>query len=397
MAGTQLAIRSGFLSTSPVPEVVIDAVRDLKVTQRAGQRGGFQMTLALEKGGAIERELLPDGFFAPPTRMILSLITDGVREVLMDGHIAKYDVQQSNAPGQATLTITGTDATQLMDQIDLTGIPFAGVPPIGQVALILSKYAMLGIVPLVLPTPLIAVDNPLKKWKSQKGTDYAHIRWLAGQVGYQFSLEPGPSEGMQIAYFGPDLGSTGGRIAGAGQEALPPLTVNMDAASNVESLSIGFDGMSKPLVYGFYQNPDAPVPVIPIPFPDQVLNPPLGPGFIPYAKNLALNKPGGDAGGENDDDRDGMSNSDLASLIMKGMARAAKGANVITASGSLDVARYGRVLRPRRLVDVRGAGPHSNGTFYIQTVATSIQRGKFTQSFTLSKNAHGSFSEKVAV
>lgn len=186
MKGTQLAIKTGFFTTEAAPEAVIDAVRDIRITQRAGQRSGFQMTLALEKGGEIERDLLPGGFFAPAKRVIFSIITNGVREVLMDGHIAKYDVNQSNQPGQATLSITGTDATQLMDQIDLSGIPFAGLPPIAQVNLILAKYLTLGIVPIVVPTPLIAVDNPVEKWKSQKGTDYAHIRWLAGQVGYQF-------------------------------------------------------------------------------------------------------------------------------------------------------------------------------------------------------------------
>ncbi len=395
MSGVQLSVKIGFITYGPAPEVVVDAIRSVQVTQKAGQRSGFQMTMAMEKGGEIEQELLPSGFFAPGKRIILSLITNGVREVLMDGHIARYDVAQSNEPGQATLSLTGTDATQLMDQIDLSGIPLAGMPPIAQVNLILAKYLPLGIVPLVTPTPLIAVDNPIEKWKSQKGTDYAHIQWLARQVGYQFSLEPGVTEGQQFAYFGPDIGTLIAMGKTAAGDQLPPLTVNMDAASNIESLSVSFDGLSKPLVYGFYQHPDAPGPVIPIPFPDVAFNPPLGPGFIPYAKNLALNKPSSGSNSQNEED--GMSSSDLAALIMRGMGRAAQGANVISASGSLDVARYGQILRPRKLVNVRGAGPHSDGTYYVQSVSTQIQRGSFKQSFTLSRNAHGSFSEKVAV
>ena len=396
MTGTQLSIKIGFVTFAPAPEVVIEAVRDVRVTQKAGQRSGFQMTLALEKGGEIEQELLPGGFFSPGKRVILSIVTNGVREVLMDGHIARYDVAQSNEPGQATLSLTGTDATQLLDQIDLSGVPLAGMPPIAQVALMLAPLAVVGVVPVVVPTPLIAVDNPIEKWKSVKGTFYAHIQWLAGQVGYQFSLEPGVTEGQQFAYFGPDIGTLVALGRTAAGDVLPPLTVNMDAASNVESLSVSFDGLSKPLVYGFYQNPDVPSPVIPIPFPDVVFNPPLGPGFIPYAKNLPLNKPSSGSGGGEEED-DGMTSSDLAALIMRGMSRAAKGANVITGSGSLDIARYGQILRPRKLVNVRGAGPHSDGTYYIQSVSTTIQRGSFKQSFTLSRNAHGSFSEKVAV
>lgn len=395
MSGVQLSIKTGFFTYSAAPEVVVDAVRDVRVTQKAGQRSGFQITLAMEKGGEIERELLPNGFFAPGTRFILTLVTNGVREVLMDGHLARYDVSQSNEPGQATLALTGTDATQLLDQIDLSGVPLPGMPPIAQVNMMLAPLLPLGVVPTVIPTPMVAVENPLKEWKSVKGTFYSHIQWLASQVGYQFSLEPGVTEGQQFAYFGPDIGTLVAIGRTAAGDVLPPLTVNMDAASNIESLSISFDGLSKPLVYGFYQPKEAPSPVIPIPFPDVVFNPLLGPGFIPYAKNLALNKPS--SGSDDENTEDGMSSSDLASLIMRGMGRAAKGANVITASGSLDVARYGQVLRPRKLVSVRGAGPHSDGTYYVQSVSTSIQRGSFKQNFTLSRNAHGSFSEKVAV
>lgn len=395
MSGVQLSIKTGFFTYSAAPEVVVDAVRDVRVTQKAGQRSGFQITLAMEKGGEIERELLPNGFFAPGTRFILTLVTNGVREVLMDGHLARYDVSQSNEPGQATLSLTGTDATQLLDQIDLSGVPLPGMPPIAQVNMMLAPLLPLGVVPTVIPTPMVAVENPLKEWKSVKGTFYSHIQWLASQVGYQFSLEPGVTEGQQFAYFGPDIGTLVAIGRTAAGDVLPPLTVNMDAASNIESLSISFDGLSKPLVYGFYQPKEAPSPVIPIPFPDVVFNPPLGPGFIPYAKNLALNKPS--SGSDDDNTEDGMTSSDLASLIMRGMGRAAKGSNVITASGSLDVARYGQVLRPRKLVSVRGAGPHSDGTYYVQSVSTSIQRGSFKQNFTLSRNAHGSFSEKVAV
>jgi hypothetical protein len=396
MAGTQLSLKVGLVTFSPAPAVVMDAIRSVQVTQKSGQRSGFQITMAMAKGGEIEQDLLPDGYFAPGKRLILSVITDGIREVLMDGHIARYDVGQSNEPGQATLSLTGTDATQLLDQLDLSGVPLPGMPPIAQVNLMLAPLAVLGVVPLVIPTPLVAVDNPVEKWKSIKGTFYSHIQWLASQVGYQFSLEPGVTEGQQFAYFGPDIGTLVALGKSAAGDVLPPLTVNMDAASNVDSLSISFDGLTKPLVYGFYQPPDFPSPVIPIPFPDAVFNPPLGPGFIPYAKNLALNKFGSGSGDDGTED-DGMTGSDLAALIMRGMGRAANGANVITASGSLDVARYGQILRPRKIVNVRGAGPHSDGMYYVQSVSTSIQRGSFKQSFSLSRNAHGSFSEKVAV
>jgi hypothetical protein len=397
MADTLLSVKIGFITTSALPEVVTEAIRDVRVTQKAGQRSGFQVTIAMEKGGEIEQELLPGGFFTPGKRMIFSVITNGVREVLMDGHIARYDVGQSNEPGQATLSLTGTDATQLMDQIDLSGVPMPGMPPFAQVNFILARYLVLGIIPVVIPTPLVAVSNPVERWPSQQGTDYQYIQRLAGQVGYQFSLEPGLTEGQQFAYFGPDIGSLLALGKTAAGDTLPPLTLNMGGANNIDSLSISFNGLSKPLVYGFYLESSAPGSAIPIPMPDFATNPPLGPGFIPYAKNLAMNKPSSGSSESADEEEDGMSSSDLATLILKGVARAAKGANVISASGNLDVARYGQLLRPRKIVNVRGAGPHSDGMYFVQSVTTTIQPGSFKQSFSLSKNAHGSFTQKVAV
>ena len=69
----------------------------------------------------------------------------------------------------------------------------------------------------------------------------------------------------------------------------------------------------------------------------------------------------------------------------------------MTASGTLDVARYGQLLKPRRLVNVRGAGADTNGLFYVQSVTTKIQRGAIKQSFNLTRNARGSYTAKVAV
>src|SRR5262249_58537524 len=80
------------------------------------------------------------------------------------------------------------------------------------------------------------VSNPLEEMPSQIGTDLAYIRQLAQQVGYVFYVEPGPVPGSSIAYFGPDI-----RIPAP----QPALNVNMDAATNVESLSFSLDGTMK--------------------------------------------------------------------------------------------------------------------------------------------------------
>jgi hypothetical protein len=72
---------------------------------------------------------------------------------------------------------------------------------------------------------------------------------------------------------------------------------------------------------------------------------------------------------------------------MVGLAKAARAAEVISGSGSLNVMRYGRLLKPRRLVEVRGAGIPHDGLHFVRSVTHSIKPGEYKQNFTLSRNA----------
>jgi hypothetical protein len=69
----------------------------------------------------------------------------------------------------------------------------------------------------------------------------------------------------------------------------------------------------------------------------------------------------------------------------------------VSATGSLDVLRYGRVLKARGLVGVRGAGVAYDGLYYVQSVKSSLKRGEFKQSFTLTRNGLISITPRVPV
>ena len=60
--------------------------------------------------------------------------------------------------------------------------------------------------------------------------------------------------------------------------------------------------------------------------------------------------------------------------------------DAVTARGSLDVGRYGRLLKARGLVGVRGAGIAFDGLYYVRSVTTNIARGECKQSFELTRN-----------
>jgi hypothetical protein len=362
----------GGIAPSPVPQAVIDALSSVQVTTTSGQKSGFQLSFAVSKTSTLLRNLLPQGYFNPPNRVIITVTFRGAPTVLMDGVITRQELAPSNEPGQSKLTITGEDVSRMMDLIDFSGFPWP-MPAEARVALMVAKYAMYGIVPMVVPSILLDVPNPLEEIPTQEGTDLSYINSLANIVGYVFYVDPGPIPGINTAYWGPEI------KVGAPQ---PALTINSDAASNAESLSFSFDGFSKTLFVVFIQEPISKFP-IPIPIPDvNPLQPPLG-VKSPFPLKISPLR--------------GLAKFNPIQAAIIGLAKAAQSADVISGTGSLDVLRYGRILKARQLVGVRGAGYAYDGLYYVKSVTHNIKRGEYKQSFTLSRNATIPFSQEVAV
>lgn len=397
LKGIQVTLMMGVVPQR-VQREVADALTSVQVTTGSGQRSGFQLTFTFGKTSVINTRLLPGGFFDTLTRVVIVITVNGQQTPIMDGVITRQEVSPSNEPGQTTLTVTGEDLSVLMDLIDWTGIiRYPAMAREVRVLLMLAKYAAFGIIPKVIPSVLIDVPLPTDTIPGHEGTDYAYLNQLADFVGYVFYVEPGPAPGMNFAYWGPEI------KFGVPQ---PALTVNSDAHSNVESLSLAFDGMSSTLFIFYIQNNIA-VPKIayPIPLPPITpLNPPLGVKIPPPLKVQMMNRPDeqqeeetGAAGG-----RDRVRERATARLtptqgILAALGRASKSADIITGSGQLDVLRYGRVLKARQLVGVRGAGITYDGLYYVKSVTHNIKRGEYKQSFQLTRNARVPFSQKVAV
>jgi hypothetical protein len=371
LKGVYLTLLMGPILPVPVPQPVTDALMSAQITVSAGQKSGFQLTFALSKQGIIQRTLLPAGLFDPKIRVILIATVNGFPNVLIDGIIARQEVTPSNEPGQSLLSITGEDLTLLMDLKDASGTPFPALPDFAIVNVLVAKYALYGMIPLVIPPLFDQPTLPIDKIMSEKGTDLNHINTLAEKAGYVFYLIPGPVPGTSTAYFGPEI-----RI-GVPQ---PALNINMDNLTNVESLTFSFDGTSSESLAIMIQEPLTKLN-IPIPIPDiSLLKPPLAVKQAPTLKFRPLK---------------GVANLSPVEAISKGLAEASKSADAVTGSGSLDVLRYGRVLQARQLVGVRGAGLTYDGLYYVKSVTHSIKRGEYKQSFTLARNGLISITPKV--
>ena len=371
-----LSLMIGPLVPIPAPKIVIDHLDSIEVTVRDQGPSVFQLSFSLSNKSPLQILFLLSG--GQPLlfmRVVIVVTLSGRSEVIMDGVITHHQITPGSGGSQTALTITGEDLTALMNQQDFSGFPFPATPAEARVALLLAKYVGLGIVPLIIPSILIDVPLPTGNIPSQKGTDLAYIKALADRVGYVFYIDPGPKPGLNIAYWGPQI------KIGVPQ---PALNIDMDAHTNVESLSFQFDNQKNKIPTVFIYNEITKV-VIPIPIPPITpLNPPLG-LIPPLPTSVGDLKPV----------RDDLSKRSIPQAIMIGLASAAKWAEAVTGTGELDVLRYGRVLKARQLVGVRGAGTAFDGLHYVTSVKHKIKRGEYKQSFQLSRNGLISTIPKV--
>jgi len=348
----------------PVPKPLIDALVAAEVTESATGRSGFQLTFTLADNSILQMFfLLAASSPIPLLRVVLMANFGGLPQVIVDGIVMHHEVVPDAMQGSSKLVVTGQDLSALMDLIDFSGLPYPGMSPDLRVLTILAKYAAFGVVPEVIPMLIPDIEVPLVQTPSQKSTDLSYIQQLAKDVGYVFYMVPGPLPGVSQAYWGPQV-----RI-GMPQQCL---NVNLDAWTNVESLTFRYQPQSSVLPIVFSQDQTTKL-VFPIPIPPVTpFNPPLGIA-VPIPQKVEQMKD--------------TAKLPIGQAIMQGMARAVETADVVTGEGTLDVLRYGQILRSRSLVGMRGAGIAFDGMYYVDSATHRLKPGEYKQSFVLKRNA----------
>ena len=347
----------------PVGKDVLEALEKVRVTTNTRGPSGFELTFKLSNRSPLHTLfLLSGGAPVPVVRVIVIATVKGQSHTLIDGVMTEHSVSPGETPGQSRLTVVGEDLSRVMDYIDFDGFPYPAMPVEARVALVVAKYAMFGLIPLVIPSVLIDVPIPIERIPRHQGTDLDYLRKLAEEVGYVFYVTPGPAPGTSFAYWGPEI-----RV-GVPQ---PALNTNMDAHTNVESLSFDFDSQSGKLPIVWVHNKLTKVP-LPIPIPNvSLLSPPLGavPPLPLQVEQIS-----------------GTGSQTPIQAALFGLKEASRAADAVKGRGSLDVLRYGRPLKARELVGVRGAGQAFDGLHYVDSVTHDIERGKYKQSFSLVRN-----------
>ncbi|HVH03291.1 MAG TPA: hypothetical protein VM891_10160 [Amaricoccus sp.] len=359
--GIDLSVLFGPGIPIPAPREVVEALESVTIEDNAGEtQSGFDLVFNVEKESPLNTIfLLAGGAMLPILRVALVATINGRATSLINGVVTRAEISPGRGGEPGKLKVMGKDLTAAMELFDFSGLPYPAMPPVARVALILAKYAWLGVIPQLIPS-LEGPPLPTEKIPRHQDSDLAYIRALAAEAGYTFFMKPGPAPSTSFAYWGPEI-----RFG----EVQPAITVDSGVATNAEELSFTFDkdGTEIPIV--FIQNALTKAP-IPIPIPEVPFMPPLGaiPPLPPKITRL----------------------TDTARLnpfeaVVRGFAFAAQHSNAVRGSGTIDVLRYGRVLQARALVGVRGAGAAYDGVHYVDSVTHELSRGSYKQSFTLKR------------
>src|SRR5829696_1097480 len=228
--GISLVLLVGETVPLPAPADVTDAITRVEVTNDAELGDGFQITFTLGKDQAGSYGLLENGALDPFNRVVIAVAIGAIPEVLIDGVIAHHQLVPSNEPGMSTLTVTGRDLRQMLD-LEEKNEKYENQPDSVIFTRLIGAYGQYGLLPEATPTTDVPIE--LQRIPRQHETDLKFIERMARRNGFVFYIEP-VTFGVNRAYFGPE---TRGGIP------QPALTVNLDAFSNVDTLTLSNDAL----------------------------------------------------------------------------------------------------------------------------------------------------------
>jgi hypothetical protein len=351
----------------PAPYEVVDSLVSLKVFNNDRRRDAFQMVFNLGRDSLLEYGLLRSGVLEVKNRVIIMAIFGGLPQVLIDGIITKHQVVTNNEPGRSQLHVTGEDISVKLSFEDRN----ATHPHQKDSDIVKKILATAGLVPDVTETN----DTPSDKERipTQRCNDLQHVRNLAQRNGFVFFVEPTDVPGVTTAYWGPE------KRQGQPQ---PALSMNMGPQTNVDTpINFQFDAL---------ETSEAEVSIID-PFTKLAIQIPALSAFLPALTSSPARPL------RKRFSRD-TANLSFAQALLRLFTSSSETSDVIQASGEVDAVRYGRALRARKLVDVRGAGQSYNGTYYVQEVIHEITRlptGSYIQRFTLRRDGRGATGTSI--
>ena len=291
-----------------------------------------------------------------------------IPEVLVNGYVR--EVRQNTRAAHGTAEVVAMDATATLMNLIEQPMPHPNLDPSTIATLIFGRYA---IIPAPLPTA--PTRTMVDTTTIQRATDARMLREMARALHYECYLQADPITGLDSGHFHPPL------------TTVPPqgvLSVDFGAATNLHDFDVAYDTLRPTSAVSAGVDPKTgapiPAPAIASIAPPEGLEPTLFRMIRP-----AISRPVS---------RDA---ANPAELFRQNQAIVDRSSRAITATGTVDAVKYGRVLRPGMPVLVRGAGRAHSGTWYVTNVSHSISTSSWTQRFTATRNAMGLTGAEIFV
>jgi hypothetical protein len=374
LLGTHLTLLIGPTIPVPAPPQLALALKSAEVRYSDREDTGFELVFQAGRSGPADLLDYPQltlPLLRPGNRVIMVVTVGPLPQVLLDGIVTEQELSPGEQAGSGTVSVRGKDVSVLMSLHEVS-TEHLGMPEGVIARLVMLSYFQVQLLPLVIDPPTIDPPLPIERVPTQQQTDLAYLRDLAGRFGYVFYVVPGPAPGLNTGYWGPPV-----RV-GLPQ---PALTVNMGAQSNATIGAFRHEATRPTMVEGRVQDPllgDIPVETF------APLRPPLA-----SEPTWAVNQ----------DVVRRRQLRDAGVTAIQAFARAQgitdETSDSVTVDGEIDTSRYGAVLQSRSLVGLRGAGYSYDGLYYVQSVTHRIERGRYHQRFSLSREGIGSTTPAV--
>jgi phage protein D len=342
------------------PEL-LSAVQAVEIEDHADIADMLRLRLAVTVGSDGREWTLLDG--GPFTRLanvkVAAAIGSATPEPLIDAYVIDVRATLSPEPAGSMLEVVAMDATVLMSLEEKV----RAWPDVSDSSIASTIFGEHGLTPDVEDTQPTRQETDATT--IQRGSDIQFLRQLAERNGYECFVEAGPGGQTTAHFHAPKLD----------EEPQGVLNVSMGSATNVDEFRARND-MLRPTTAEVRGLDVATQEGQPADVTD-VAATRLGTEATVAAdrpRRVLLSGTGLSAGGE------------LQTLAQAVVDRSAW---AIAAEGSLNSATYGRALRAKRPVLVRGAGTELSGTYYAERVLHTFDAAGWTQRFRLRRNASG--------
>jgi hypothetical protein len=368
--GIKLAIAAGNVEVpTPIGPLIAGLLMETEVNEVADGQSTFRLTFGGQrdaKGRGPEVAILSDGRFSPGNRVLIVAVQGALPTTLMDGLITDIWLDPGRNPGASRIVVSGADVSVAMDLTER----IAGYPDMNEemiVFRIIARYAQFAILPEAIPPVESELPTLVQRTPIQHETDLGYLYRLADRFGYVFTVRPGLVPMTNTAYWGPP------RRVGV---PAPALTIGNATFGNVEQLTFAQDGRAAFGVVGLIPSPLSETPALGVAAIEPTLLPPLAlRSPFPAGSLLGKRLPTG---------------SDGFSLIRAeafAQGRVNKSSTkVARAEGTLNVEKYGSILRSGGLVGVRGAGVSFDGNWSVEKVSHHLRRREYKQNFVLARD-----------